>query len=150
MGAHDEIRISSCGREEGRGRGSARALKHRACNAQCQCQARWVARGSEESPSQARCIARGSEEAPSRPQVHRDLVRLFAAACKADRQERALELARRMTLKSGLEAALKLANGFRLVALAERVAEAIQARPAGRPWAFRRQPTAMEVRAASD
>lgn len=61
-------------------------------------------------------------------ELNRELVKLFHAACKAERVERAMELAHRMTLESGLAGALKIANALRMGALADRVSALIEER----------------------
>ena len=60
--------------------------------------------------------------------VNGNVLRLFHAACKANRLERALELAQQLSRRNVMDGALAIANKMRLVELAARIGRFIQAR----------------------
>lgn len=86
-------------------------------------------------------------------ELNKELVKLFHAACKAGRHERAIEVAARMTLDSALVGALTIANKMRLGPLGDRLSALIEERrsalavdPAGMEGAAS-QPPARRVEA---
>jgi hypothetical protein len=60
--------------------------------------------------------------------IDASLIKLIAHACKAERTARALDLATQLQLPKSLQGALRLANHYKLGALAERISKLMQAR----------------------
>ena len=73
-----------------------------------------MAEGTDESEEVQRNLLRGFTKLDSLN------LKLLAAACKAERNARALDLARQLQLPKSLTAAMKLANHYKLPSLAER------------------------------
>ena len=74
-----------------------------------------MAEGTDESEEVQRNLLRGFTKLDSLN------LKLLAAACKAERNARALDLARQLQLPKSLTAAMKLANHYKLPSLAERI-----------------------------
>ena len=81
-----------------------------------------MAEGTDESEEVQRNLLRGFTKLDSLN------LKLLAAACKAERNARALDLARQLQLPKSLTAAMKLANHYKLPSLAERISMMMSAK----------------------